>query len=431
MMTEEINFVSKLNNCDIKTYKECLDKYTNNFEKVLKLETDFPIFLDTNVLLRYYSISFTAREKLFDFIDKNKHRIIITNQVQKEFLKNREDVIKKYFEQVTNKIPKDFSSDIVNKLKSFIEQHKIILKDYPYVETGIMKHKEELEQILIQLNKDSEDKYSEFKNLIWKDKFLDLLCECKQINNLNQQEIILIKSKFDNLKNDIKPSNIENILNTTKSIFPGLCDIKEKPENPYGDFIIYHEIMKYMIQEECESIFLTFDNSKGDWMSKNKTAYIHYVENMYLNTNHIIYILDAERTLEKILNVDIDSLINLINVEQSDITVISINAILKTHYIFRNTEFSGATKHIVTELLVNNYKHNSEIIRDLDKISEIMEVFKKENPNYSSLGFFRFALRIVNPNYRKIVRRDGSIENNPEHFYTKIEKYINMLNSFS
>ncbi|PVV59585.1 PIN-like domain-containing protein, partial [Chryseobacterium sp. HMWF035] len=234
MITEETNFVSKLNNCDIKTYKECLDRYTKNFDKVLKLETDFPIFLDTNVLLRYYSISFTAREKLFDFINENKKRIIITHQVQKEFLKNREDVIKKFFEKVTKKIPTDFSSNIVNQLKNFIEQHKVILKDYPYVETEIMKHKDELELILDQLNKDSDNKYSEFKNLIWKDKFLDLLYQCNHIDNLNNEETILLKTKFDYLKKDIKPNEIENILNKTRTIFPGLGDIKDKPDDPYG-----------------------------------------------------------------------------------------------------------------------------------------------------------------------------------------------------
>lgn len=423
MITEEINFVSKLNHCDIKTYKECLDKYTTNFDNVLKLETDFPIFLDTNVLLRYYSISFTAREKLFEFINRNKDRIIITHQVQKEFLKNREDVIKKYFEQVTKKIPKDFSSDIVNQLKNFIEQHKIILKDYPYVETGIMKHKDELEQILEKLNKDSEDRYSEFKNLIWTDKFLDLLYDCNHINNLDNSELTLIKKKFDDLKSNIKSNDIDNILNKTRSIFPGFGDIKEKPDDPYGDFIIYHETMKYMIEKNVETIFLTFDNSKGDWMAKNKTAYIHYVENMYLNTNHIMYILDAERTLEKILDVDIDSLIINQNIDNLEININNINKIIKEHPVFDNSVREKVDNNIIRELLINGYNNTLEIIFQLNSAIEVMETFKNDYPNYNSNNLLRYALRIINSNYTKKVLKDGGVISINSKYLDRAKRY--------
>ena len=117
-ITKELSYFSKQNLSSLAKYSECLATYSKNFDNEISLKTKSPIFLDTNVLLRYYSISFTAREKLYDFIHTNKARIILSSQVQYEFLKNREDVIQKFFEQVTNKIPKDFNSDVVNKMKN-------------------------------------------------------------------------------------------------------------------------------------------------------------------------------------------------------------------------------------------------------------------------------------------------------------------------
>ena len=138
-ISENDSFFSKRANFSITKYKECLDKFSGNFEKEITLKTDTKIFLDTNILLRYYSISFTARNKLFQFLSNNKDRIILTPQTQLEFLRNREDIIQRFFEQVTSKIPKDFSTDIVNRMKIFLDQYKIVLKDYLFVETGIFK----------------------------------------------------------------------------------------------------------------------------------------------------------------------------------------------------------------------------------------------------------------------------------------------------
>lgn len=400
MITEDINYFSKIDQHNIKKYKECLDIYSSNFENITKLDNELPIFLDTNILLRYYSISFSAREKLFAFLKNNKDRIVITKQVQKEFIKNREEVIQKFFKQVTNRIPGDFKSEIVNKIKNFLDQHKIVLKDYPYVEKELEKHKVDLEEVLQKLNTDSETKYDEYKNLIWKDEFLDLLNEFHLIDNLTEDEVKLVKDKFDLLKKDIGTNNIDSLLNKPNFVFPGMCDIKEKPNNPYGDFIILHEMMKYIIDGKTDIIFLTFDNSKGDWMSKNRSAYIHYVQNVYMNTNQIIYILDADRTLEKLLSVDIDSLLKKDDLPLfKELTIDSLNNIFLTHPIFENVMYKKPNNFLIDEILLNGYENFEQLWFDLDKVHEVMRMFKDEYPNYNTVGVLRNALKIINHNY--------------------------------
>lgn len=83
-----------------------LRKYASNFDACSKLEGDLPILLDTNILLGYYGMSQTEKEKLIEFLDKLKDRIILTKQVEEEFLKNRLTVIKKDFFGPLNKFRK-------------------------------------------------------------------------------------------------------------------------------------------------------------------------------------------------------------------------------------------------------------------------------------------------------------------------------------
>jgi len=309
-ISEKNSFFAKRTIRSIAKYKECLDKFSKNFDNQISLKTDTIIFVDTNVLLRYYIISFTAREKLYHFFSENKKRIVLTSQVQIEFLRNREDIIQQFFEQVTSKIPKDFSSDIVNKMRNFLNQYKTVLKDYPFVEPGIEKHQSDLENLLKKLNEAVGLKRDEHFNLIEKDELLNFLANCYQCEELTIDEIGIVKKHFELLVANIKSENIESLVSKSNNVFPGLGDVKNKSEEAYGDYIIFHEIMKYMMNKKSDAIFLTFDNSKGDWMNKNKSPHLNYIQNVYANTGQILYIVDAERALGKLLDISINSLVS-------------------------------------------------------------------------------------------------------------------------
>ncbi len=411
VITKETNFLAKQKISSLVKYSECLLKYSTHFDSEISLKTKSPIFLDTNVLLRYYSISFTAREKLYDFINQNKERIILSSQVQYEFLNNREDVIQRFFEQVTNKIPKDFNADVVNKMKSFLELHKVVLKDYPFVETGIQKHQAELEELLNKLNETAEKKRKEYTDLIVKDKYLDLLNSCLKYDSLTNDELEIVKKDFDTLAKNISSETTESISNKSNIAFPGLGDIKTKPEDPYGNDIIYHEIMKFILNNSKDVIFLTFDNSKGDWMSKVKTPHLHYIQNMYSNTNQILYILDAERTLGELLNINIQSLVTseIPGKIGEEISVESLEKLAETHKIFLRSRPTRIPTYIVDEIILAGYNSISEIERDLDKgILAYQEVIKDRGAEFNYIGTFRYCLRIVNPEYKLYIDPDGS-----------------------
>lgn len=357
LITENISYFSKIDCNSISKYKVCIDRFSSNFQKEITLETDTLIFLDTNVLLRYYSISFTARKKLYDFLSNNKKRIILTQQVQLEFLRNREDIIQRFFDQVTSKIPQDFNTDIVNKMQHFLEQYKIILKDYSFVEKGILEHQAALEGILTKLNESVESKKKEHIDLTINDDLLDFLATCNQSDELSLDELKIIKSHFDLLSKNIASEKLDSFISKPNSAFPGVADIKNKPENPYGDFIIFHEIMKYLLNRNIDAIFLTFDDTKGDWMSKNKAPHLHYVQNMYANTGQILYIMDAERALGKLLNIDIDSLVSAeTNNCLQEITSENLIHASKKFKVFEGAIIKPFNSLFIKELKINGYK---------------------------------------------------------------------------
>ncbi|CAM4281113.1 PIN-like domain-containing protein [Flavobacterium terrigena] len=426
-ITKENSYLAKQNITSIADYTECLQKLSTNFEEEMALKTATPIFLDTNVLLRYYSISFTAREKLLDFIKSNSSRIVLSTQVQLEFIKNREDVIQRFFEQVTNKIPKDFNSDVVNKMNVFLEQHKIVLKDYPFVETGIKKHQTELEDLLKKLNENADLKRKEYVNLIVKDDFLDIIKTCQLYDSLTHDEFEIIKKDFDLLSKNISNENLDAIYNKPHAVFPGLGDIKNKPLDPYGDYIIFHEIMKYMMNSKCDCIFLTFDNSKGDWMSKNKSQHFHYVQNMYANTGQILYILDAERTLGDLLNVDIESLV-VSDIATSILSIKDIEGLSLKFKIFTEVSKSQVTQRIIDELILNGYQTIEDVQRDLRiAIPAIRKYRELIGPHLSNVGIIRIGLRIVNSLYNIKINPNGETENISDDDlkkYKSFQKYL-------
>ena len=92
--------------------------------------------------------------------------------------------------------------------------------------------------------------------------------------------------------------------------FPGVADLLEKEENEHADYIIFHEIMKFMEEKNTDAIFLTFDTTKGDWMKGDKHPLLHYVHNCYLNTGKLLFILDADRTLNDVLKISIEPLLD-------------------------------------------------------------------------------------------------------------------------
>lgn len=281
-----------------------LKKYVEGIDAALKLEGDLPIILDTNILLDYYGMSQKEKDKLIQLINKYSERIFITKQIEQEYLRNRLSVIKKDFFEPLSKITSDFVNmrrDVGNNFKSYKEKKKRILsQDYP----TLWEQLEKIEiEVLEKLN--DEEFYNEIqtqvgtttqnnKNISLIDEMLDLTSKLKLIDALSETEITFLKEEFERLLADYTNAK-DNI--KWKYAIPGCGD---KKDDASGDFIIFHEILKFMKKISKSCIFLTNDVTKGDWLQFDKNPNIHYIENAYLQTENIIFIVHAEQMLPNI-----------------------------------------------------------------------------------------------------------------------------------
>jgi len=280
--------------------------FANNFEKAMALSVDFKyIFLDTNVLLNYYGMSKSEKGKLLDFFKLNKDRIFLTSQVEKEFLRNRLGTIKKDLDAPLESLHKDYQSSCSaakNAIKSYMDSRKnTFSNDFPSIWEQLQNVSENLDVLLNDtdlnaaiINAGKETTIAH-KNISLDDELLKVASLFNITPPLSTEEIDIIKKDYDELYNLYEAGPAKD---QWKLVFPGSGDKKEKPNDPYGDFIIYHEIIKKMSEFDTDAIFLTNEKSKSDWINSDKSPIIHYVNKTFSLTNKILYILHAEKPLK-------------------------------------------------------------------------------------------------------------------------------------
>ena len=78
--------------CSIKKASEAHANYNKkdvDSSSWLQEGNTMPIFIDTNVFLNIYDISEKERDSFIRFLEKNKDRIYVSSQVQREYLRHR------------------------------------------------------------------------------------------------------------------------------------------------------------------------------------------------------------------------------------------------------------------------------------------------------------------------------------------------------
>jgi hypothetical protein len=285
-----------------------IKSYALNFQQAFELNNEFDIFLDTNVLLSYYGMAATEKEKLLQFLENNKNRIFLTSQVQKEFRKNRLQRIEKDLFQPLRQIPKELLATrkaVLGKFSSFLESNKkLISNDYGDEWQELENVMSSLKNVISfdgvekRLSNKIEDTIDNYKNIKFEDELLDKCCLLKQTEPLKEDYIQKINLLFDELAKVVFPKDKEQKGKPPENrfMFPGAGDYGKK-DDPYGDFIIFHEMLQYANDNNKDVIFLTNEKAKGDWLDKDLSAFVHYVEHSYKLTNQNVYILNAEKPL--------------------------------------------------------------------------------------------------------------------------------------
>ncbi len=318
IVNKDFCFVSK--ETSILQSQKALKSFSDDLNCASTLEGDTPIFLDTNVLLDYYKISFSEREQLQKFFEANKERIYLTKQIEAEFLKHRIDHIKSYLKSLEEFVNayRNIKSEIeklkLGEVKGFdhyLNNNAILKNDYQDLRTELLQFNDTLKTKLKNLFQETdfeqqivekEKKIEEIKKRLEgqadierKDPLLDIIANFHIVDALSEEEQSFLKSTYDELGKKYETVKSDQNFNW-KHTFPG-CGEKNDKEEPYGDFIIYHEILKFMKSFDKNTIFLTNDVEKNDWLLRNKNEllpYTHYIVNTFIATGHCMYIFQAK-----------------------------------------------------------------------------------------------------------------------------------------
>ncbi len=309
---DDICFIKAYNERNFIGYADSLVSYDKAIDGAVKLTDNLPIFLDTNVLLRVYEISLASRVDLLKFLEKIRVKAVITLQVQREFIKNRQHIIDTFRDTTYPGINVKFLSEVENRISDYFKANKKYLDDLPEfkkkldsviseVEATKSILKEELARAGEQLLITNED-----------DPLMKIMRGMEMVSMLTDPEILLLKSKFDILRNAIPPNEKgqqKKTINRALYAFPGAGDIDDKELDPYGDYIIFHEMVRFVKNKKTNVLFLTYDTEKGDWMDKDKKPFSHYIQVVHSITGHNIFFINAERFFEDYLDESFTSLV--------------------------------------------------------------------------------------------------------------------------
>lgn len=308
-------------NHSIKKLDEALMKYDQGLSSAESLSEGIDIFLDTSVLLQYYEISFSERNSLEDKLSKFKERVWLTDQIEKEFLKNRIRLIKRFNSHLKTNIQDNFVE--IDKQMGLLKEGQILAFD-KYLKAKVIKndfkklyeslHKlyaevggklknvfsegnfnEKIEELKKEVDKEREKALTENKRLEREDNILKLFSSFNVTPPISDSERKFVKDKYAELKVDYERFKDSN--ESSQYSFPG-CGEQKGKDNPESDLIIFNEIIKHMVQHKKDVVFLTQDTKKGDWMNQNGEPYLQYILEAYLNTGQIIYIFDAQKILK-------------------------------------------------------------------------------------------------------------------------------------
>lgn len=324
----EINdqFSFKSHHHNIMATQKAYDYYEEHKPSNLQIfDSDLFIALDTNFILDIYSMCHKEREQFIRFIEDNTARIIITHQVEYEYTKHRNEHINNYEKSI--KSIKDNAKSSLNSTKDALKtaamRFKQLQKDarvrndmedvVPLITpiiTYIEEHdvSDEFRQKIDELYQPLKEKLEGVVDLLSPkflserdDSVLKALSKSVILPQLTNKEQEFLRELYAKCLKDFEDNKNTALVDAYR--FPGVGDRGKIKQNkdPFGDFVIYHELLSFINQYDSDVVLLTSDVSKSDWVRTDKSQYEQQLIDTYLHTDHMLYIYDINNVLPSIL----------------------------------------------------------------------------------------------------------------------------------
>jgi len=301
--------------------------------------------VDTNVLLDLYRYHQDTRQTLLESLNSFKGRAWLSYQVADEFFRNRNRVIisaNEAFNEVENNIAeiKKSINEPLNKLKS----NRIIPNELEEaLKSNIMKALVDAEKSFIKIR----DDYPDYTK---KDPILNSITKL-----------------FDaNVGLPYESSTLVEVLKEAKrrkdnKIPPGYKDSDKEGDRPYGDYIIWRQILDH-IKKVGKPLILVTSEQKEDWWEKKSGKTIgplyELLKEFYEETNQRFLFYRTDRFLEfsnensgkKANNNAVQEIRDVVRQRETPLTQVSQNII--------TAEKEKATGTLKVRLLQPVYKFN-------------------------------------------------------------------------
>lgn len=358
---------------------------------------NYEVFFDTSALFNFYDFDLLYSEEilknLIELSNKEIISISITEQVYREYLINRDNVINKKIKNLKNK-KKDLSNDIKvsPKLKKIGNKYIDCFKSDVSFQDNDLKNK-------YNDFKDALDRFQDAKSAIEKKIKKQYDNRCKKLNKLNKSKDIDKLHQFINLLKDLNKVQGEYHYENFKSwveeanvmknltILPGFGDDLNKNVNSLGDYINYKQILEYGKKTQKNIIFITNDKKE------NYTG----AEYDFAQTTH----LDLE-----IINLNkfTESMINILTDEDSEM-------------IENLKDYTRFIKTLYEPFMQNDFGYIDTFINSANRFADIMNNTVRHD-------------QIINHNLMNNYDLLSNQYNILENVYPSFETYQNLYNYF-
>lgn len=321
------DFSFKTHHYDIVATQRAYDYYASNMPNNLKiLNSELFIAIDTNFILDLYSMCHKEREQFLRFMEDNSQRIVITHQVELEYAKHRNEHIGKYEKSIKGikDNAKSALSGAKDAIKTAISRFTQLKRDARVkndmadiidlivpIEAHISQNElgEDYKLKLDELFAPLESKLNEVIEALSpnflsesKDRVLQALSKTIILPVLPTNELEYLKKHYAELLKNFEDNKNTSLIDAYR--FPGVGDRgkQRQHKDPYGDFIIYHELLDFINRRQSDVVMLTNDITKSDWLKADKSQYEQQIIDTYLHTGHMLYIYNVADVLPSIFN---------------------------------------------------------------------------------------------------------------------------------
>ncbi len=200
---------------------------------------------DANVLLNFYRYSDSTVDEFIKVLNSIRSRIWLPYQVGKEVHRNRLNVISEQIE-----VHKDSIKSMESIHQSFSNKNR-----NPFLSSPLIQ---DFDKTISLIKNELLEKQKKYENRILNDDIIERIANLFEEGVGEEYSI----EKMEEIKK-------QGVIRYSASIPPGYKDKskKENPEDPYGDLIIWFQIIDKAKKDNKAVIFIT-DDEKEDWWSE-------------------------------------------------------------------------------------------------------------------------------------------------------------------